>query len=78
VLDDLTDCHCLNRGWILVERFDLNLRAWVGRGEHTVTTALIALDPLLPASGGDPQTVDQTMVSGSAEVGLFSAVIESS
>jgi hypothetical protein len=43
----------------LVERFDLDLKAWVGRGEHTITTACVALDLLLPASGSDPQTVDQ-------------------
>src|SRR5215213_5146178 len=59
MLDDRRDSQSLNRGGILVERFDLDLKAWVGRGEHAVTTALVALDPLLPASGGDPQTVDQ-------------------
>jgi hypothetical protein len=59
VLDDRRDSQSLNRGGILVERFDLDLKAWVGGGEHTVTTALVALDPPLPASGGDPQTVDQ-------------------
>ena len=52
VLDDRRDGHSLNRGWILVERFNLDVKAWVGRGEHAVTTALVALDPLLPASGG--------------------------
>jgi hypothetical protein len=59
VLYDRRDGHSLNRGGILVERFDLDFKAWVGRGEHPVTTALVVLDPLLPASGGDPQTVDQ-------------------
>jgi hypothetical protein len=59
VFDDLRDSQSLDRGWVLVERLNLYLKAWVGRGEHAVTTALVALDPLLPASGGDPQTVDQ-------------------
>jgi hypothetical protein len=65
-------------GWILVERFDLDLKARVGNGEHTVTTALVALDPLLPASRGDPQTVDQYDCVRAAGVGGLSAVIVSS
>src|SRR5215204_1700561 len=35
------------------------LEAWVGRGQHTVALVLVALDPLLPASRGHPESVDQ-------------------
>jgi hypothetical protein len=36
-----------------------SITKWLGRRENAVTTALVTLDPLLPASGCDPQTVDQ-------------------
>ena len=78
VFDDRRDSQSLNRGGILVERFDLDLKAWVGRGEHAVTTALVALDPLLPASGVTHSPWISTMVCGVAGVGVFSAVISSS
>ena len=79
VLDDPRDGQSLDRGWVFVERFDLDLKAWVGRGEYTVTTALVALDPLLPASGGVTQRPwISTMVSGAAGSAVFSAVTGSS
>src|SRR5215204_748097 len=49
----------LDRGGVLAQRLDLDLKAWVGRGEHAVTLAFVTLDPLLPASGGHPESVDQ-------------------
>jgi hypothetical protein len=51
VLDDCRDGQSLNRGGILVERFDLDFKAWVGRRENAVTTALVALDPTSPSFG---------------------------
>src|SRR5215204_7094871 len=49
----------LDRGGVLAQRLDLDLKAWVGRGEHAVTLAFVTLDPLLPASWGHPESVDQ-------------------
>src|SRR5215203_650001 len=49
----------LDRGGVLAQRLDLDLKAWVGRGEDAVTLAFVTLDPLLPASGGHPESVDQ-------------------
>jgi hypothetical protein len=51
VLDDRRDGQSLNRGGIVVERFDLDFKAWVGRRENAVTTALVALDPTSPSFG---------------------------
>ncbi|HKH36957.1 MAG TPA: hypothetical protein VKA82_07285 [Rubrobacter sp.] len=76
--DDPRDSQSLNGGGIRIERFDLHLKAWVGRGEHAVTLVLVALDPLLPASGVTHRPWISTMVSGAAGVGVISAVIESS
>src|SRR5215208_3953128 len=59
VLDDGGDGKLLDRGGVLAQPFDLALEARVGRGQHAVTAALVTLDPLLPASGGHPEAVDQ-------------------
>jgi hypothetical protein len=53
------DGERLYGGGVLAERLDLDLEAWVGGGEHAVAAALVALDPLLPTSGGHPEAVDQ-------------------
>src|SRR5215203_4771307 len=49
----------LDRGGVLAQRLDLDLQAWVGRGEHAVALAFVTLDPLLPAAWGHPESVDQ-------------------
>jgi hypothetical protein len=57
--DDLGDSHSLNRRRIVVQRLDFDLEAGVGRGENLVSGCLITLDPLLPASGRNPETVNE-------------------
>src|SRR5215213_4763563 len=59
VLDYGGDRKRLDRRGVLVERLDLYLEAWVGRSEHAIAAALVALDPVLPASGGHPEPMDQ-------------------
>jgi hypothetical protein len=59
VLHDGGDGQGLDRGGVLAQRFDLNLEARVGGGEHAVAFALVALDPPLPAARGHPQAVDE-------------------
>src|SRR5215218_6077439 len=59
VLDYGGDRKRLDRRGVLVERLDLYLKAWVGRSEHAIAAALVALDPVLPASGGHPEPMDQ-------------------
>src|SRR5215218_8099942 len=59
VLDYGGDRKRLDRGGILVERLYLYLQAGVGRSEHAIAAALVALDPVLPASWGHPEPVDQ-------------------
>jgi hypothetical protein len=69
VLNNPRDGQRFDRGWVLVERLDLNLEARVCGGEHAVTLALVVLDPLLPASWGHPQAVDQDDGVRGARVG---------
>ena len=57
--DDLGDSQSLNRRRIVVQRLDFDLEAGVGRRENLVSGCLIALDPLLPASGRNPETVNE-------------------
>src|SRR5215213_71331 len=59
VLDYGGDRKRLDRRGVLVERLDLYLEAWVGRSEHAIAAALVALDPVLPASWGHPEPMDQ-------------------
>src|SRR5215213_1161309 len=59
VLDYGGDRKRLDRRGVLVERLDLYLEAWVGRSEHAIAAALVALDPVLPASWGPPEPMDQ-------------------
>src|SRR5215218_8719890 len=59
VLHDCGDRQRLDRGGILVERLYLYLQAGVGRSEHAIAAALVALDPVLPASWGHPEPMDQ-------------------
>src|SRR3712207_1316938 len=59
VLHDCGDRQRLDRGGVLVERLYLYLKAWVGGGEHAIAAALVALDPVLPASWGHPEPMDQ-------------------
>src|SRR3712207_1572130 len=59
VLDDCGDRQRLDRGGVLVQRLYLYLQAGVGRSEHAIAAALVALDPVLPASWGHPEPVDQ-------------------
>jgi len=76
VLDDRRDGQSFDRGGVLVERLDLDLKAWVGGGEHAVAAILVVLDPLLPAAGVTHRPWISTMVSGAAGSGVFSVVIE--
>src|SRR3712207_6725170 len=59
VLHDCGDRQRLDRGGILVQGLYLYLQAGVGRSEHAIAAALVALDPVLPAARSHPQTVDQ-------------------
>src|SRR3712207_2747073 len=59
MLHDCGDRQPLDRGGVLVERLYLYLQAWVGWSEHAIAAVLVALDPVLPASWGHPQSVDQ-------------------
>ena len=58
-LHDLRDGDLLDRGRVGVQRLDLDLEAWVRRRQHGETLRLVVGDPLLPASRGDPEAVDQ-------------------
>src|ERR671914_2990270 len=59
VLHDCGDRQRLDRGGVLVQRLYLCLQAGIGRSEHAIAAALVALDPVLPASWGHPEPVDQ-------------------
>src|SRR3712207_5888105 len=59
VLHDCGDRQRLDRGGVLVQRLYLYLKAGVGRSEHPIAAALVALDPVLPASWGHPEPMDQ-------------------
>src|SRR5829696_8869712 len=59
VLHDCGDRQRLDRGGVLVQRLYLYLQAGVGRSEHAIAAALVALDPVLPASWGHPEPMDQ-------------------
>src|SRR5215213_6475012 len=59
VLDYGGDRKRLDRRGVLVERLDLYLEAGVGRSERAIAAALVALDPVLPASWGHPEPMDQ-------------------
>src|SRR5215212_8351139 len=59
VLHDCRDRQRLDRGGVLVQRLYLYLKAGVGGGEHAIAAALVALDPVLPATGCHPQPMDQ-------------------
>jgi hypothetical protein len=69
VLDDGGDGERLDRGWVLVERLDLEPR--ISRGKYTVAFTLVALDPLLPASGVIQKPWIRTMVSGALELAVL-------
>ena len=76
VFYDLRYNQSLDRGWVLVERFDLCLKAWVCGSQHAVSLVLEVLDPLLPLRGVTQRPWINTMVSGAAGSGMFSVVIE--
>src|SRR5829696_9466938 len=59
VLHDCRDRQRLDRGGVLVQGLYLYLQAGVGRSEHAIAAALVALDPVLPASWGHPEPMDQ-------------------
>src|SRR5829696_1236645 len=59
VLHDCRDRQRLDRGGVLVQGLYLYLQAGVGRSEHAIALALVALDPVLPASWGHPEPMDQ-------------------
>src|SRR5215204_5472557 len=59
VLHDCGDRQRLDRGGVLVQRLYLCLQAGVDRSEHVIAAALVALDPVLPASWGHPEPMDQ-------------------
>src|SRR3712207_870079 len=59
VLHDCGDRQRLDRGGVLVQRLHLYLQTGVGRSEHAIAAALVALDPALPASWGHPEPMDQ-------------------
>jgi hypothetical protein len=59
VLDYGGDGQRLYRGGVLAQCLNLDLETWVGWGKYTVAAPLVVIDPLLPAAGGHPQTVDQ-------------------
>jgi hypothetical protein len=69
VFDNPKDSPSLNRGGVFVERLDLYLEARVCGGERTVALALVVLDPVLPASGGHPEAVDQNYGVGGSRIG---------
>src|SRR4030095_5006281 len=45
--------------WIAVERFDLDLEPRIRWGEDAVAPGFIARDPVLPASWGHPEAMNQ-------------------
>src|ERR671920_2122378 len=53
------DPQGLDGGWVLAQGLDLYLQARVCGGENAVSLVLVALDPLLPAAGGHPESVNQ-------------------
>src|SRR6266545_386248 len=59
MLEDPGNRELLDRGGIRVQRLDLHLESRVGRGEDAVAAALVASDPVLPASRCHPEAVDE-------------------
>jgi hypothetical protein len=73
MLDDAGDGQRLDRRGVCAQRLDLDLEAGVGGGEHPVAAACVAVDPVLPAARGHPQSVDQhNRVSNDRERGTGS------
>src|SRR3712207_4343384 len=68
VLHDCGDRQRLDRGGVLVERLYLDLEAGVGRREHAIAAARVALDPVLPAAWGHPEPMDQDDGVGSTRI----------
>lgn len=59
VLDDGGNGQRLYGRGVFAQRLDLDSKAWVSRSEHAVAATLVALYPLLPATWGNPEAVDQ-------------------
>jgi hypothetical protein len=59
VFDDGGYGDFLDRRWVGVERLDLDLETGVGRREDTEALLLVVVDPVLPASWGHPEAMDQ-------------------
>ena len=59
VLDARRDRHALDRRGVGVQRLDLDIEPGVGGGDHAQPLGLVALDPVLPTPGCDPEAVDQ-------------------
>src|SRR5919112_1656068 len=53
------DPQGLDGGWVLAQGLDLYLQARICGSQHAVSLVLVALDPLLPAAGGHPESVNQ-------------------
>jgi hypothetical protein len=53
------------------ERLDLDLEPRISRGKYTVAFTLVALDPLLPASGVIQKPWIRTMVSVALELAVL-------
>src|SRR5215212_3521839 len=59
VLDDPRDSQSLDRRGVFVEGLYLYLQARICGGEHAVSVVLVVLDPVLPATGCHPESVNQ-------------------
>src|ERR1700730_5225437 len=59
VIDDRLELETLERRRIFADRFDLSFQARPGRSEDVVAGFQKTIDPSLPASRGQPQSVNQ-------------------
>jgi hypothetical protein len=59
MLDDRGDREVFDRGRVRVQRLDLDVEARIGGSEDAIAATLVAGLPVLPASRGHPEAVDQ-------------------
>jgi hypothetical protein len=76
MLDDRGHRQRLDRRGISVERLHLDLESGIGRGENAVAGLLVTLDPVLPASRGHPEAVDQDNGVRGGRVGAHAAFLQ--